>query len=65
MWVAEWLRHWTRDQGVWGSIPKALVMSKNLGQAVNHTTSVHPAVMGTRWNEKLVQREWLQLQEMS
>ena len=24
--VVEWLRHWTQDLGVWGSIPAALVM---------------------------------------
>ena len=33
--VAEWLRLCTRDQGVWGSIPAALVMYKSLGQAMN------------------------------
>ena len=27
--VAEWLRRWTRDQGVWRSIPAARVMGKN------------------------------------
>ena len=28
------------------------------------STSVHPAVMGTSWNEKLILYEWLQLQKM-
>ena len=32
--VAEWLRHWTRDQGVWSSIPEAL-MCKSVGQIFN------------------------------
>ena len=33
--VAQWLRHWTQDLGVWGSIPAALLMCKSLGQALN------------------------------
>ena len=27
--VAEWLRRWSQDQGVWGSIPEAPVMRKS------------------------------------
>ena len=48
--VAKWLRHWTWDEGVWGSIPVALVMCKRLW---SHTTSGYSAVMGTRWNDNL------------
>ena len=33
--VAEWLRSWTRDLGVWGSIHAVSVMCKSLGQALN------------------------------
>ena len=33
--VAKRLRCWTRDLGVWGSIPASTVMCKNLGQALN------------------------------
>ena len=33
--VAEWLKRMTRDLGVWGSIPAALVMCRSLGQALN------------------------------
>ena len=42
-----------------------LVMCKSLGQALyQHCASVHPAVMGTRWNERTILCEWLQLQKM-
>ena len=58
-WYMEWLC-WTRDLGVWGSIPAELVM----GKYWIHTNSVHPEVFRTRWNEKLVLCEWLQLQKM-
>ena len=51
--VAEWLRNLTRDQEVGDSIPTGPVMFKSLGQALN-PHNVHPAVMGTRWNENLV-----------
>ena len=33
--MAEWLRHWTRDQGFWDSVHPALVMCKSLGQSLN------------------------------
>ena len=33
--VAQWLRHSTGDQGVWGLIPAGLIMYKSLGQALN------------------------------
>ena len=33
--VAERLRHGTQDPGVWGSIPRAPVRCKRLGQALN------------------------------
>ena len=43
----------------------ALVMCKSLGQALHpHCAYVHPAVMGTRWNERTIPCEWLQLQKM-
>ena len=58
------LKRWTQDLGVWSSIPAALVMCKSPGQSWIHTASVHPAVKGTRWNEKLVLCEWLQLQKI-
>ena len=48
--VTEGLSRWEQDLGL-GFIPAALVMSKNLGQTLIHTTVVHPAVMGTTWNE--------------
>ena len=38
---------------------------KALNNLWNHTTSGHLAVMGTRWNEKLVLCDWLQLQKMT
>ena len=33
--IAEWLRRWTRDQAVCGSIPAALFLCKSLRQALN------------------------------
>ena len=33
--VAEQLRHWTQDLGVWGSIPEVPVRCKSLGQSLN------------------------------
>ena len=35
----KWLRHWTRQQEVWGLIPAALVMNKSPGQALNTPSS--------------------------
>ena len=57
--VAKWLRHWTQDQGVWGSTPTALVMGKSLGQALNlHCNN------GYQVEQKLLLCEWLQLQKI-
>ena len=36
--VTEWLRCWTRDQGVWDSITAAMVLRKSIRQALN----LHP-----------------------
>ena len=33
--VAEWLRRWTQDLGIWGLILAAMVRCKDLGQALN------------------------------
>ena len=39
--VTQWLRHWTRDQGAWGSIPAAMVMCKDLRQASTPSLLTH------------------------
>ena len=44
--VAEWLRHWTQNLGVWGSIPTALVTCKSLGQAFNPHQLCQPSSNG-------------------
>ena len=51
--VAVWLRRWTQDKGVWVSIPAVLVICKKTVNLWIHTAPVHPALMGTRWNENL------------
>ena len=60
--MAEWLRHWTRDLGVWGSIPAAPVMCKSVGQALN--PHCPPSSNGYQVERKLVLCEWLQLQKI-
>ena len=49
--MAEWLRHWTRDNRVWGSFLQRRSCVKALSKLWIHTTSAHLTVMGTRWNE--------------
>ena len=56
--VVEWLRHWTQDLGVWGSIPRVLVMCKSLGQALNPHRLCPPGSNGYQVERKLVLCEW-------
>ena len=49
--VAEWIRRWTRDLGVGVRFPQRRLCVKTLGKIWIHTATVHPAVMGNRWNE--------------
>ena len=44
--MAEWLRQWTEDHGVWGSIVAA-VAAVALSKLLIHTASV----LGIRWNK--------------
>ena len=44
--MAERLRSWTQDPGVWGSIPATSVMGKNLGQALNPHCLLPPSSNG-------------------
>ena len=60
---AEWLRSWTRNPGIRGSIPAPLSLIETLGKFLIHTASVHPAVMGTRWNENWL-RKYFQQQKV-
>ena len=63
--VAEWLRCWTRDLAVWGSIPAVPVMCKSLGQALNPHRLCPPSSNGYQVERKLVLCEWLQLQKIA
>ena len=57
--MAEWLRRWTRDLGVFGSIPAALVMYKSLGQALNPHRLCPPSCDGHQVEQKLGLCDWL------
>ena len=61
--MAEWLRRWTRDLVVWGSIPSPSVMCKSLGKALNPHRLCPPNSNGYQVERKLVLCEWLQLQK--
>ena len=63
--MAEWLRHWTQDQGVWGSISSALVMWKILGQALIPHRLSPPSSNGYQVEQKLVLCEWLKVQKFA
>ena len=51
--MAEWLRRWTRDIGVWGSIPAAPVMCKSLGQTLNPHRLCPPSSNGYQVEHKI------------
>ena len=52
--VAEWFRHSTRDQGVWVSIPAALVICESLGQALNPHRLCPPSSNGYHRERKVL-----------
>ena len=58
--VAEWLRHWTRDLGVWDSILQCWSCVKRLGKAFNPHCLLQPSSNGHQVEQKLVLCEWLQ-----
>ena len=51
-----------REMSAW--VPFPVICKKPWVSFWIHTASVHLVVLGTRWNEKLVLCEWLQLQKM-
>ena len=51
--MAEWLRCWTRDQEVWGSISEALVIYKSLGQALDPHRLYPPSSNGYQVEQKI------------
>ena len=59
MWRVYRLKCWTRDTGVWGSIPQVSVMFKSVGQALNPHCSGHPTVMSTWCTNPWVDRHVL------
>ena len=59
-----WLRHWTRELGVWGSIFTVLVVCKNLEQALNRHCLCRPSSNGYQVEQELVLCEWEQLQKI-
>ena len=60
--VAKWIGHWI--QKVWGSILTTGDMQNCEANFSFHAASVHPAVMGTCWNEKMLHcTDRLQLQK--
>ena len=63
--VAEWLRRWIRDLGVWGSSPAAPIMCKSLGHALNTHRFCPPSSNRYQVERKLVLCEWLQLQKIA
>ena len=63
--VAEWLRHWTWDQGDWGSIPAVLVICESLGQALNPHCLWPLSSNEIQFEWKSVLCGWLQLQKKS
>ena len=62
--LRHWLRRWTKDQGVWGSIPVVLVMCTSVWQALNLRRLWPPSSNGYQVEQKLVVCEWFQLQKM-
>ena len=48
----KWLRYWTKDLGIWGSNPAALVMYKSSGQALNPHHPCPPSSNGYKVERK-------------
>ena len=61
---AKWLRHWTWGLRVWGSIPVAPVMCRNLLQALNPHRLCSPSSNRYQVEQKLVLCECLEQQKM-
>ena len=62
--MAQRLRYWTQDQGVWGLIPAALVMCKSLGTALIPNCLWLPSSNGYQVEQGSVLGEWFQLLKM-
>ena len=63
--MAEWLRHWTQDLGVLGSIPAMPIMCEIHGQALNPHCFCPLSNNGYQVEWKLVLCEWLQLKKIA
>ena len=62
--MAEWLRHCTWNLEAWGSIQAALVMYKNLGQALKPCHLWSTSSIMYQVERKMALCEWLQLQKI-
>ena len=62
--MAEWLRHWTGNLGLWDLIPAALVMCKILWHGLN-PHCVCPHISNGYQMERKLLCEWLQLQKIA